>query len=90
MMVYCFGKKQDFSIQSIGNVRLVPEGRGFTTKIDGSGILTVIEVSQSGRHYCRKFAVRQGYLDYWILKPPPSGWLKCPICHPHSLVAAKS
>jgi len=90
MMVYCFGKKQDFSIQSIGNVRLVPEGRGFTTKIDGSGILTVIEVSQSGRHYCRKFTIYKGYLDQWILKPPPSGWLKCPICHPYSLVAAKS
>lgn len=92
MMVYCPGRRQLFDIWCTGKVQFerLETIMGANYRIEGSGTVVVIEVSRTGRHYCREFTVWRGHLDQWLLKPPPSGWLRCPICHRRPFILSRA
>ena len=83
MMLYFPGRRATLNVYGSGELIFTPITTltGVNYKVTGSGIVTVIEISNTGRHYCREFKIVNGFLDQWLLKPPPSGWFNCQICH---------
>jgi len=48
--------------------------------ITGTGVVDIIDISNTQKHYCRRIKIRDNEPIETILKPEVSYWTECPIC----------
>ncbi|RLI84075.1 hypothetical protein DRP07_02215 [Archaeoglobales archaeon] len=48
--------------------------------VEGTGIIDIIDISNTGKHYCRRVKIENGKETETLLKPERGYWDICPIC----------
>ncbi|MCD6219198.1 hypothetical protein J7K43_02295 [Candidatus Calescamantes bacterium] len=55
-------------------------GNHWDITVEGTGIIDIIDISNSQKHRCRRIKIRDGEYEATILEPPNAWWDECPIC----------
>ena len=48
--------------------------------INGTGVIDIVDISNTGKHRCRRIKVKDGEYEATVLAPPLGWWDECPIC----------
>ncbi|HDN17557.1 MAG TPA: hypothetical protein ENF41_00680 [Candidatus Bathyarchaeota archaeon] len=56
-------------------------GNHWDIHVSGNGVIDIIDISNSGKHRCRRVKVAMGQLREVLLEPKSDYWDICPICY---------